>query len=96
MKHVALALAAVVAVTGCSALRPPVTQVEAIAACYTAAADEQPGLEVDRNRTRAGQEQDVWTVTGVGATDAGVAKFTCEVTDVGEVVRVTVTVGGPG
>jgi hypothetical protein len=38
----------------------------------------------------------VWTVTGVGATDAGVAKFICEVTDVGEVVRVTVTVGGPG
>ncbi len=90
------ALAALLAVSGCTTARPPVTQVEAIAACYTAVVDEQPALQIDRDRTRAQQERDLWTVTGAGASDAGAMEFSCEVTDVGEVVRVTVRPGSPG
>jgi uncharacterized lipoprotein YajG len=96
MRHALSIAVAALVLAGCSALQPPITQVEAIAACYTAAADEQPTLEVDRDRTRASQQPDVWTVAGVGSTDSGAAKFSCEVTNVGEVVRVTVTVDRRG
>jgi hypothetical protein len=91
-----LAVAAGVALAGCSTFRPPVTQIEAIAACYTAVVDERQDLEVDRSSTRAQQEPNTWTITGAGSAGSDAVTFSCEVSDVGEVVRVSVDVGEPG
>ena len=74
-----------------SAARPPVTQVEAIAACYTAALDEAPSTEIDRPSTRAEQVDDeLWSIEGTAAFANGSLEFGCEVTPQGEVIRTRV------
>ncbi|HET6625394.1 MAG TPA: hypothetical protein VFG63_03305, partial [Nocardioidaceae bacterium] len=70
-----------VLVAACTAPHPPVTQVEAIAACYAVVLDEEPSLEIDRAETRAEQGDEEWTITGVGTDDS--LTFRCRVTPQG-------------
>lgn len=84
----ALLVATALVLSACSSLSPPVTQVEAIAACYSAVIDEESTVEFDRSATRAEQaDSGVWTITGT----FGSSEFACEVGRLGKVARTEIT-----